>query len=417
MKKFISATIITIGDELLIGQVIDTNSAFIAQSLNRIGVKIDKKIAVGDDAAEINVALDAEINKTSVILITGGLGSTSDDVTKKALNNYFQSTLVTNKRALQHIRNLYKNVYKKPVSAVVSKQAEVPEACRVIINQRGSAPCMMFEKGHSIIFSLPGVPFEMEGLMPEITDEIQQRFQLAKIIHRTLITAGIPETELASLLSSFENKLSSRTRLAYLPGLGLLKLRLSSIVKNKMEEAQAKQQFALLKKIVTPYLIATDDTPIETTIGKLLLKKKKTVATAESCTGGYISSMITSVPGASEYFPGCVVSYSNDIKSKLLGVKKATLKKHGAVSQEVVTEMAKGILKKMGTDYGIAVSGIMGPGGGSMQKPVGTVWIAAGNREKIISEKVHFRFNRERNIKSTALRALYLLKRFIENSQ
>ncbi|MCO6496034.1 MAG: CinA family nicotinamide mononucleotide deamidase-related protein [Chitinophagaceae bacterium] len=416
MQKEISATIITIGNELLIGQVVDTNSAFMSKVLNKTGVVVKRKIAIADNMAEIKKALDAEINQVQIILITGGLGPTSDDVTKQTLCTYFKSEMVVNKRALQHVKNLYEKVYKKSLNPVNLKQAEVPAACKVILNKRGSAPCMQFEKGRSMIFSLPGVPYEMEGLMPDIIGVIRQRFQLPKVIHHTLVTSGIGESELAAILKDFEKEIGPKAELAYLPGLGVLRLRLSATVMGREEEDRLRRQFQKLKKLAGDYLISTDDTPVEEIIGKMLNKKKKTIATAESCTGGFIASMITSVSGASDYFPGSVVSYSNNIKMTVLGVKASTLKKHGAVSEEVVREMLKGIVKRMKSDYGVAVSGIMGPGGGSAQKPVGTVWVAVGSARKVVTKKFHFRFDRRRNIQSTAIRALYLLKSFLEEA-
>lgn len=415
MKRSVNATIITIGDELLIGQVIDTNSAFMAKVLNRAGVSVIRKLAVSDNAEAIRAAVDREVNEVSVILLTGGLGPTSDDVTKQTLAAYFGVKMIEDKGALRNVKRLYDKVYKKPLNPVNLRQAEVPEGCKVIINKRGSAPCMQFEKGRSLIFSLPGVPFEMEGLMPDIVTAIRERFQLPKVIHHTVITAGIGESEMAAILADFEKEIAPKTSLAYLPGLGILRLRLTSVVTGKEEEEKVNRHVRMLKKLAHQYLISSDDTPVEEAVGKLLLRKKKSVATAESCTGGFIASMITSVSGASAYFPGGIVSYSNAVKSGTLGVKTTTLKRHGAVSEEVVREMLKGVLKKMKSDYGIAVSGIMGPGGGSEQKPVGTVWIAVGSNHRMDTRKLHFRFDRKRNIQSTALRALFMLKLFLEN--
>ena len=278
---------------------------------------------------------------------------------------------------MRNVKRLYDKVYKKPLNPVNLRQAEVPEGCKVIINKRGSAPCMQFEKGRSMIFCLPGVPFEMEGLMPDVITTIRERFQLPKVIHHTIATAGIGESELAAILADFEKEIAPKTSLAYLPGLGILRLRLTSVVTGKEEEEKVNRHARVLKKLAHQYLISSDDTPVEEAVGKLLLKKKKSVATAESCTGGFIASMITAVAGASAYFPGGIVSYSNAVKSGTLGVKTTTLKKHGAVSEEVVKEMLKGVLKKMKSDYGIAVSGIMGPGGRTKACGYGMVAVGA----------------------------------------
>ncbi len=417
VKKEITAVIVTIGDELLIGQVIDTNSAHIAQKLNKAGILVHQRIAIGDSAKEIALALDNHIGKEKLILLTGGLGPTSDDITRETLCKYFHSRMVVNPQALKHVKSLYKNIYKKPITPVNLAQASVPEACEVIINKRGSAPCMIFEKQGSYIVSMAGVPYEMEGIMESLIPWLKSRIQLPKVLHHTMITTGIGESDLASKINGFEKQLPSFIRLAYLPGLGSLRLRLSSSVFNNVEENTFKKQVGLLKKEVKPYLLSNDDTAPEIKLGKILLNKKMTISTAESCTGGAIAGRITSVSGSSNYFPGSVVSYSNAIKERELGVKRNTLRQHGAVSEEVVKEMLSGILRKMKTDIGIAVSGIMGPEGGSEEKPVGTVWIAAGNRKTVLARKFRFRFDRKKNTEATVAMALYMAIRLVEGKQ
>lgn len=416
MRKKITATIITIGDELLIGQVIDTNSAYIAQQLNKTGIVVVKRLAVADKAADIIKAIDEEIGKVDIVLTTGGLGPTSDDITRETLAKYFKCRLVINEAAMNHLTYLYEKVYQKPISQVNLKQAKVPACCEVIVNKRGSAPAMIFQKKGTYLVSMAGVPFEMEGIMEDVIPFLKLHFQLPKVLHQTLITTGIGESDLAAQLSGFEKTLPKNTQLAYLPGPAGLRLRLSSTVFNKSQETEVKKQFSTLKKLTKQYLAVSEDIAPEVLLGRLLKRKKQTVSTAESCTGGYIASRITSIPGSSDYYPGSIVSYSNQVKEKELGVKRSTLKKHGAVSEEVVREMLAGLLRKMKTNFGIAVSGIMGPGGGSADKPVGTVWIAVGTVKKNATKKLVFRFDRKRNIEGTTAQALYLLKNFIEEN-
>lgn len=412
--KNIYASIITIGDELLIGQVIDTNSAWIAQQLNKIGVAIKNRIAIGDDGNEIKNALDFESREADVILITGGLGPTRDDITKKVLCDYFGGKLVVNEGALENVKHLFEKVYNKPVSEVNLKQAEVPDVCEVIQNKRGSAPGMVFQRDEKIFISMPGVPYEMMGIMQDFLPYVQQKFQLPAVLHRTILTAGIGESALAEMIEDFEDNLPKEIRLAYLPNYGMVRLRLttSGFDKEKTEKI-LDEQFAQLKELVKEYMVADEDETMQQVVGKWLLKNKKTIATAESCTGGAIASLITSVPGASAYFEGSVVSYSYEIKETLLDVKKETLEKFGAVSEETVREMLAGLLDKMKTDYGIAVSGIMGPGGGLPGKPVGTVWVAVGNKERQMVKVFKQRFERLKNIEVTSVMALNLLRTFL----
>ncbi|MGN6342961.1 MAG: competence/damage-inducible protein A [Ginsengibacter sp.] len=412
------ASIITIGDELLIGQVSDTNSAWIAQQLNNIGIALKNRISVGDDALEIKNALDFESKNSQIILITGGLGPTNDDITKKVLCEYFQGKMIVNQASLENVNRLFEKVYNKPVSEVNLKQAEVPDVCEVIQNQRGSAPGMLFKKDDSIFISMPGVPYEMQGIMEDVIPLLQQKFHLPAIFHKTILTSGIGESALAEKIKDFEDKLPKEIRLAYLPNYGMVRLRLSTsgFDKSKTENA-IKSQFTVLKDLVKEFMVADEDLTMQQVVGKLLLENKKTISTAESCTGGAIASLITSVAGSSGYFKGSVVSYSNEIKQELLGVKKETLDAYGAVSEETAREMLSGILKKMKTDFGIAVTGIMGPGGGSEDKPVGTVYVAVGNKENQVVQKFKQRFAREKNIEVTSVMALNLMRKFLVNAE
>lgn len=411
----IHASIITIGDELLIGQVIDTNSAWMAQQLDKAGIPVKRRVAVGDKWDEIWQTLDEETSHAEVILITGGLGPTADDITKPLLCKYFNGTMKVDEATLQHITDLFENHFKRPVTERNSKQAEVPDNCRVLLNKTGTAPGMWFEKDEKIYVSMPGVPHEMKGIMvDEVIPALSKRFNLLHITHRTLATFGIGESNLADLIQPFEEALPVHIKLAYLPNYGIVRLRLSSRGLNKEKtDAELDELFNRLQELVQPYLLTNEDEPMEKVVGKLLLQRNKKMATAESCTGGYIAHLITSIPGASAWFEGSMVTYSYQAKEDLLQVENTTLIDKGAVSEEVVIEMAKGLLHHLKTDYAIAVSGIMGPGGGLPDKPSGTVWVAAGNKEKLITHRFHFRFDRIKNIQLTAMNALNLLRKFI----
>lgn len=413
----VNASIITIGDELLIGQTVDTNSAFIAQELNKIGVWVKRRVAVGDNYDDIMQALDVESEDSQIIIITGGLGPTKDDITKTVLCDYFGGKLVVNEKVLEHIKYLFEKIFRRPGPILESnlKQAEVPDVCKVLHNSRGTAPGMKFSKDGKVFFSLPGVPHEMKGLIiQEVIPDILSSFSLPAIVHRTAFTAGQGESMIAELLKDFETSLPAHIKLAYLPNYGMVKLRLTSKGSNKVEvEKELAPYFENLQELVKEFLVANEDTGLEIVIGKILKAKGKTMATAESCTGGYIAYLITSVSGSSAYYNGTVVSYSNEVKENVLGVKKETLKSFGAVSEETVKEMLKGVIEKLNTDYAVATSGIMGPDGGSEEKPVGTVWIAVGNKEKIETQKINLRFDRQRNISMTANFALNFLRKFI----
>jgi nicotinamide-nucleotide amidase len=415
----IQASIITIGDELLIGQVIDTNSAWIAQQLNAIGVPVKRRVAVGDTWDAIWEALDEEGKHSDIILITGGLGPTADDITKPLLCKYFNGKMVRDEKVLAHVKHLFEQVFRRPWIERNAQQADVPDTCTVLFNSVGTAPGMMFEKEGKVFISMPGVPFEMQTIMREhVLKLLPERFKMAHIAHRTLLTAGIGESFLAERIKDFEEKLPSNIKLAYLPSYGMVRLRLTDTGNNvDAIEKEINEQFAILQTLIPDVLVTNVDEPMETVVGKLLLSKNQTVGTAESCTGGYIAHLITSHAGSSNYFKGSIVSYDNDVKRDLLGVTDETLQTVGAVSEETVIQMAKGALQQLKTDYAVAVSGIMGPDGGSAEKPVGTVWVAVGNNEKITTQKLWFRYERKRNIELTAINALNLLRKFIlENS-
>jgi len=407
------ASIITIGDELLIGQTIDTNSAWLAQQLNQIGVWVNRTV-VGDIREDICEALDEESRRSDIILITGGLGPTADDITKPLLCDYFGGKLVTDEAARQNVINLFTKL-NRPLLERNLKQAEVPDNCIVLQNKRGTAPGMWFERDGKVFVSMPGVPHEMKGIMLEyVLPELPRKFRLPFIIHRTLFTAGQGESFIAEKIKDFEDALPPNIKLAYLPSYGMVRLRLTGFGNNKeILEKELHTQFEKLKTLVKDIMVADEDKGLEEIIGVILKSKGKTMATAESCTGGYIAHLITSIPGSSAYFNGSVVSYSNQVKKNMLDVSDETLKTAGAVSEETVTQMVQGVIGRLNADYALATSGIMGPDGGTPEKPVGTVWIAVSDGKKTKTQKFHFRFDRERNIQLTAQNALNMLRKFM----
>lgn len=576
----INASIITIGDELLIGQTIDTNSAFIAQELNKIGVWVRRRVAVGDVYEDIWKALDEEGTVSNIVIITGGLGPTADDITKPLLCQYFGGKLVVNEDVKAHVKNLFENVYRRPGALLERnlKQAEVPDVCTVLHNARGTAPGMMFYKprvvpplnppkggnsasqrpkmnyeyrtantdaytrlkefveenrgnqtpaeeklwailrgkkiggykfrrqhiignyiadficlnenliievdgnihqlpenqandesrtkdlnilgykvirftndevlfnsdhvissilsalkkenielpesqspplgggGASTIFiSLPGVPHEMKGLITDqVIPRLMKEFTMPVIIHRTAFTAGQGESMLAEMLMDFEASLPDSVKMAYLPNYGMVKLRLTAkgITREEVETI-LNPVFDRLLEEVKNFLVTDTDEGLEVVVGKILKAKGLTLGTAESCTGGHIAQLITSVPGSSAYFKGGIVSYANEVKTGVLGVAPETLQSAGAVSEETVRQMVQGAIRVLEVDYAVAVSGIMGPDGGSPEKPVGTVWIAVGNKEKTDAIRLNLRFDRQRNIGLAAVNALNYLRKFI----
>jgi nicotinamide-nucleotide amidase len=356
-------------------------------------------------------------------LITGGLGPTADDITKSVLCKYFDGKLVVDPAARQNVIDIFSKL-KRPMIERNLLQAEVPDTCTVIQNKRGTAPGMWFEKayptlpgeeGKKIFVCMPGVPHEMKGMMTDdVIPQLVKQFELPVILHRTLLTAGVGESFLADLIKDFETALPAHIKLAYLPNYVMVRLRLSTIGFNAGEiESEINNYFEQLQELVKEYMVTNEDETIENVVGKLLKQKNKTMCTAESCTGGYIAHLLTSIPGSSAFYDGSVVSYSYGAKEDLLHVNHETLLSKGAVSEEVVTEMAKGALQNIKSNYVIAVSGIMGPGGGMPEKPVGTAWVAVGNSEKLLAQKLFFRFDRARNIQLTAVTALNLLRKFI----
>jgi len=406
------AEIISIGDELLIGQVINTNAAWISEQLNFAGIKVVQISAIPDNKEIIKDTLTEATKRADIILMTGGLGPTKDDITKYTLCEYFSCEMVFDEGVYQHIVQLFKERGFQ-MNDLNRSQANIPSACKPFPNFLGTAPGMWFEKNNKIFVSMPGVPFEMRAMMKNyIIPHFQQRFKLPDIVHKTILTQGIPESLLAQKIESWENNLPNDIKLAYLPQPGIVRLRLSSSGTNSISILQnIEEQIEKLKQIIPTEIFGYDNETLEEVVGFMLKKNGQTLSTAESCTGGYIAHLITSIPGSSTYFKGSTVAYANEIKENLLGVSKKSLINFGAVSQEVVHEMAKGARKIFKTDFSIAVSGIAGPDGGTEEKPVGTIWIAIASAKSTRSFKFNMGDHRQRNIHRTAVTALNILRK------
>ncbi|MDR0748136.1 MAG: CinA family nicotinamide mononucleotide deamidase-related protein [Tannerellaceae bacterium] len=410
--------IITIGDELLIGQVVDTNSAWMGQELGKAGFQVIRRTAVGDVAKDILEAIDAAMNRVQVVLLTGGIGPTKDDITQKTLCRYFDSGLHFSEEVYENILNLFTKSG-RTMNELTRNQAIVPDKCTVIQNKTGTAPCTWFEKDGKILVSTPGVPYEMKWLMTnEVIPRLKKRFhQDIFIRHKTTWVSRYTESMLAMQLSEFEEQLPSFVKLAYLPQPGLIRLRLSAYGSSEQESEQAiTEQNKKLHKLIAGHILAEEDKAIEEQIGEALLAKSLTMGTAESCTGGRIAGMLTSIPGSSRYFTGSIVSYSNDVKRYMLGVSHEDLSRYGAVSQAVAEQMSVGAIRVLGCDCAVSTSGIAGPDGGTPEKPVGTVWIAAAYKGKVVSECHHFTGVREMNIVRASNMALLLLLELIRKA-
>jgi len=409
-----NAEIITIGDEILIGQIIDTNSSWLGQELGKMGISVIHRTSVGDTKQDIIDALNAAKKRATIILITGGLGPTKDDITKNTLSEYFNSKMVLNEKVLEWVTQIFS---KRNLPMIDSNnfQAMVPENCEVLFNKNGTAPGMWFDIDDKIFISMPGVPFEMKSIFAdEAIPKLKGKFSFPVIIHRTIQTCSIGESFLARRIENWENELPAHIKLAYLPAVGQVRLRLSGhgTDKTKLNEeinALVKKLYELIGKNI----FGEEEDTLQKVVGRILTEKKKTLATAESCSGGFIAHLITSVPGSSTYYKGSIVSYANEIKIKELGVTEEILKTAGAVSEECVKQMADSIRKKFDTDYAIATSGIAGPDGGTKEKPVGTVWIGVSSKNETTAQLYNMGDNRERTIERTALQALDNLRRMI----
>lgn len=410
-----NAEIISIGDELLIGQVINTNASWMGEFLNRNGIKVSQIKAIADDKKAIIEAIDSSFKSADLILLTGGLGPTKDDITKHTLCEYFDTKLVFNEEAYRRIQEIFR-LRNFKVTAVNKAQADLPESCTPLTNINGTASGMWFEKDGKVLVSMPGVPFEMKPMMEnEVIPRVKAKYKTPVIIHKTIMTQGVGESFLAKKIEDWENSLPKNIKLAYLPQPGIVRLRLSANGENKAKcEKIIADLVEKLKLLIGDLIFGYDDILLEEAVGESLKLHQKTVATAESCTGGYIAHLFTSIAGSSNYFKGSAVTYANEIKENILDVSHDDLEKQGAVSETVVKQMALGAKAKFGTDYAIATSGIAGPDGGTEDKPVGTTWIAIAGPKGVLAKKYHFGEHRGRNIRRAALTALFLLKKTVE---
>lgn len=409
--KVVRAEIIAIGDELLYGQIVDTNSHWISQELDLIGVKVVRKTTVGDDRKDILAAFASAEARADIILVTGGLGPTKDDLTKPLMAEYFECPIVENKDAVRAVTDFFERRGRE-ITPLNILQGHLPACCTYIPNEVGTAPGMWFERNETYWMSMPGVPHEMKKLMSDfVLPKLPELFPLPIIRHRMIKTVGIGESWLADLIEDWENALPKTIRLAYLPSLGHVKLRLTGFGDDIKSIDQAIQdQINLVLPTIETYVYGYDEETLETAIASLLISKKKTISLAESCTGGYISHLITSVSGSSSYFQGAVVPYHNQFKRKLIAVKEETINSFGAVSEETVKEMASGVRDLFQSDFGLASSGIAGPDGGTTEKPVGTVWIACAGKRNTMTKKLQLTQDRTINIQLTAVAVLNMLR-------
>lgn len=408
----VKAEVITIGDEILFGQITDTNTQWISTELTNIGIRTIRKSSVGDNEDSILEILAEAEKRADVILITGGLGPTKDDITKTTLCKYFDTELYINEEALALVTSFFVK-RGRPMTELNRQQAALPKNSTYIPNNWGTAPGMWFERNGKVFVSMPGVPFEMKSLMSHaILPKLQSFFKTAVIHHKMLRTIGIGESFLAERIEAWEDALPSHIKLAYLPSFGQVRLRLTATgtdLSQLQKDTQAEVDKVM--PLIAHFVYGYDDDEIETVVGKLLKERGQTVATAESCTGGYVSHLITKIPGSSQYFMGGIVSYSNDVKIQQLGVSPDTLATVGAVSEQTVIQMAEGVRQRLQTTYGISASGIAGPDGGSDEKPVGTIWIAVAGPDNTVTQKLQLGKFREQNIQFTSVYLLNLLRK------
>ncbi|MCR9286063.1 competence/damage-inducible protein A [Saprospiraceae bacterium] len=406
--------IVTIGDEILIGQIVDTNSAWMAQQLNLIGAQVIGITTVADTDESILEGLKNATENADVVLMTGGLGPTKDDITKKTLAGYFKTGLVFHQKTWERIVRLFERRGRTWTEAH-REQCFMPQNATIFKNKMGTAPGMWFEENGKVYVSMPGVPYEMKYLMEyEVMPRLKEKFPGKPIAHRTILTVGEGESRLAKRMERFEKDLPKNLKLAYLPGLGQVRLRISGTGDNEqILNAHLDEKVEEVKTLIPEFIFGFGTDKLEAAVGRVLNGKELTIATAESCTGGFLAHKITSISGSSAYFMGSVLAYSNEVKMNQLSVKEETLKAYGAVSEETVREMVGGILSLLKTDIGVATSGIAGPSGGTEEKPVGTVWIAVGNREKIITRKLIIGKDRLKNIEYSTVQALNMVREFV----
>jgi len=410
----VKATIITIGDELLIGQTIDTNSAWMAQQLNKLGIDVFRRVAVADDEEDIRLALDEEIPRASIILITGGLGPTSDDITKPFLCKYFGGKLVVNEQVLEHVRELFA-IRNRPFLEINMKQAEVPDSCTVLFNEMGTAPGMLFEKDGKWIISMPGVPFEMQGIMNnEVLPRLKEHFKSDVIIHKNIITSGEGESFISETLKDVEADMPEYIKISYLPAPGVVKLRLTG--KGPDKEKIENELNAINTRIISildRIVVSQDDIPMQELVGRSLLEKGATVALAESCTGGYVAHLITQVQGSSRYFNGAIVPYQSKLKNSIVGVKESTLEEHSAISEETAVELAVNARKMFNADYSLSITGQLSYGGEDAHIQKGLVWMAVAGKDDVKTKKFQFHYNRELNKELAAQMGLLMVWKYI----
>jgi nicotinamide-nucleotide amidase len=407
----ITAELLTIGDEILYGQIVDTNSQWMSTALSNAGISVIRKTTVGDQEIEIIKAFAEAEGRADVILITGGLGPTSDDLTKPCLAKYFNSELRIHEEALAEVTEFFKSRGRE-LTEVNRQQAALPIACEKVTNKIGTAPGMWFKRNGKVFVSMPGVPHEMKMMMTDLViPKLLNTFKTPVIHHRVVRTVGLGESFLAEKIAEWEKALPAHVKLAYLPGLGEVKLRLTSMGASLQElEREANELTKKLEDRIGQFIFGYGDEPLEAVIGNTLREKKLTLAVAESCTGGYLSHLITSVPGSSDYFMGSIIPYAYEIKMRQLGVKPETLEKHGAVSEATIIEMANLVRAKFNTDIGLATSGVAGPGGATAEKPVGTVWIAYSDKHQTVTRKLQLSKDRLINIKAASIAILNLMR-------
>jgi nicotinamide-nucleotide amidase len=406
------AAIVTIGDEILIGQIIDTNSSYIAKALDKIGIATHEMLSISDDKQHILDTFHSLQNKVEVVIVTGGLGPTKDDITKKTFCDYFQDSLVENEAVLAHVKSIIEGFYKRPITQINREQALVPTKAKVLFNQVGTAPGMWMEKENTVFISLPGVPYEMKYLIDnEVIPNLVQKFERPYIVHQTIMTYGRGESMIAEQIEEWENNLPHFIKLAYLPSPGKVRLRLTArganeeLLKNEIKQ-QVEKLDLLIHDIIVGY---NEDDPIEVVLGRLLTENKLTISTAESCTGGKIASTLSAIPGASNYFKGSVVSYATEAKINVLGIDNEVVEKYGVVSAEVATEMVKSVQQILNSDYAIATTGNAGPTKGDVQADLGIVYIAIATPNAVFVEEFNFGQPREKVVDRAVSKALELI--------
>ena len=409
-----TAYIITIGDEILIGQIVDTNSAWMGQQLNMQGIQVGKIVTVSDTHKDITEAVDSAFSEADIILLTGGLGPTKDDITKKALADYFGVDMRFSESTYNRIQRLFQKLGKSMTEAH-HEQSYMPANADLLMNKMGTAPGMWFEHEGKVLVSMPGVPYEMKYLMEvEVLPKLKNQFPGKPIAHRTILTVGEGESRIADRIDPFLEALPENIKMAYLPGIAQVRLRMTGIGDDENElNTLLDKKVEELKPLISEFIYGFEKEKLEEVIGRMLIEKGKTIATAESCTGGFLAHKITSVPGSSQYFEGSIISYSNEMKMNQLNVKSSTLKKHGAVSEKTVKEMVQGTLELLKTDIAIAISGIAGPDGGTPEKPVGTIWIAIGDKNNTKTYQLNLWKDRMKNIEYTSTVALNVIRKFL----